>query len=261
MASKLVQQFLAGVEWGALDYLLIDLPPGTGDIQLTLTQSVPLAGAVLVTTPQDVARTITQKGLRMFQQVQVPILGVAENMSGFVCSHCHEVTPIFKKGGGKNMAEELAVPFLGEIPLEPLVAEDGDGGVPTVAAHPDSASAKAYGLIALQMAAQLSIINAATARVTNRPQEVDTQDDKVTVITWDDGKVTRYPNRYLRSLCPCASCVNEVTGERMVQLESIDPEVRITGVDPVGRYALHFQWSDGHGTGLYSFDTLRKLGE
>ena len=148
MASKLVQQFLGGVEWGALDYLLIDLPPGTGDIQLTLTQSVPMVGAVLVTTPQDVARHITQKGLRMFQQVQVPILGMVENMSGFVRSHCHEVTPIFKKGGGKKMAQELAVCFLGEIPLEFLIAEDGDSGAPTVAAHPDSVSAKAYGLIA-----------------------------------------------------------------------------------------------------------------
>jgi ATP-binding protein involved in chromosome partitioning len=261
MASKLVQQFLGGVEWGELDYLLIDLPPGTGDIQLTLTQSVPLAGAVLVTTPQDVARTITQKGLRMFQQVQVPIIGIVENMSGFVCGHCGEVTSIFKKGGGRKMAEELAVPFLGEVPLEPLVAEDGDSGVPTVAAHPDSLSAKAYDLIAQQMASQLSIINAATVKVTSRPKEVDTNDEKVTVITWDDDKVTRYPNRYLRSMCPCASCVNEVTGERMINLETIDPGVHITGVDPVGRYALRFQWSDGHGTGLYSFDTLRALGE
>ena len=136
MASKLVQQFLAGVEWGELDYLLIDLPPGTGDIQLTLTQSVPLAGAIIVTTPQDVARTITQKGLRMFQQLQVPIIGIVENMSGFVCEHCHEVTPIFKKGGGRKMSEELMVPFLGEIPLEPVIAADGDFGVPTVAGTP-----------------------------------------------------------------------------------------------------------------------------
>ena len=159
MASKLIQQFLGGVEWGVLDYLLIDLPPGTGDIQLTLTQSVPLAGAIIVTTPQDVARTITQKGLRMFQQLQVPIIGIVENMSGFVCEHCHEVTPIFKKGGGRKMAEELMVPFLGEIPLEQIIAADGDYGVPTVAAHPESPSGKAYELIAMQMAAQLSIIN------------------------------------------------------------------------------------------------------
>jgi len=261
MASKLIQQFLGGVEWGTLDYLLIDLPPGTGDIQLTLTQSVPLAGAVIVTTPQDVARTITQKGLRMFQQLQVPIIGIVENMSGFACEHCHEVTPIFKKGGGRKMSEELMVPFLGEVPLEAIIAADGDYGVPTVAAHPDSPSGKAYDAIAQQMASQLSIINNATSKITARPKEVNTQDANVTVITWEDGQVSRYPNRYLRSMCPCAQCVNEVTGERMVNLESIDPEVRIVGVSPVGRYALHFQWSDGHGTGLYSFDTLSRLGE
>ncbi len=261
MASKLIQQFLGGVEWGELDYLLIDLPPGTGDIQLTLTQSAPLAGAVIVTTPQDVARTITQKGLRMFQQVQVPIVGIVENMSGFVCEHCHEVTPIFKKGGGRKMAEELMVPFLGEVPLEPTIAADGDYGVPTVAAHPDTPSGKAYNELALQMAAQLSIINTNTIKVTNRPKEVNTNDDKVTVITWEDGKLSRYPNRYLRSMCPCAQCVNETTGVRMITIDSIDPNVRLVSVSPVGRYALHFQWSDGHGTGLYSFDTLHKLGE
>jgi len=261
MASKLVQQFLGGVEWGALDYLLIDLPPGTGDIQLTLTQSVPLAGAIIVTTPQDVARAITQKGLRMFQQVHVPIIGIVENMSGFVCGHCGEVTPIFKKGGGRKMAEELLVPFLGEVPLEPLIAEDGDAGVPSVIAHPDALSGKAYDQIAMQMASQLSIINNATNQVKSRPKEVNTQDPQVTIITWDDDKVMRYPNRYLRSMCPCAQCVNELTGERMISLESIDPAVRILNVDPVGRYALHLQWSDGHGTGLYSFNTLQKLGE
>ena len=261
MASKLVQQFLGGVEWGDLDYLLIDLPPGTGDIQLTLTQSVPLAGAIIVTTPQDVARAITQKGLRMFQQVHVPIIGIVENMSGFVCGHCGEVTPIFKKGGGRKMAEELLVPFLGEVPLEPLIAEDGDAGVPSVIAHPDALSGKAYDQIAMQMASQLSIINNATNQVKSRPKEVNTQDPQVTIITWDDDKVMRYPNRYLRSMCPCAQCVNELTGERMISLESIDPAVRILNVDPVGRYALHFQWSDGHGTGLYSFNTLQKLGE
>jgi ATP-binding protein involved in chromosome partitioning len=261
MASKLIQQFLGGVEWGTLDYLLIDLPPGTGDIQLTVTQSVPLAGAVIVTTPQDVARTITQKGLRMFQQLQVPIVGIVENMSGFICEHCHQTTPIFKHGGGKKMSEELMVPFLGEIPLEAVITADGDYGVPTVASHPESASGKAYMRLAEQMAAQLSIINEATSHVVNRPREISTQDDRVTVITWEDGKVSRYQNRYLRSMCPCAQCVNEVTGERTVTLDSIDPGVRLVNVSPVGRYALHFQWSDGHGTGLYAFNILRQLGE
>jgi ATP-binding protein involved in chromosome partitioning len=208
-----------------------------------------------------VARVITQKGLRMFQQVQVPIVGVVENMSGFVCEHCHETTHIFKQGGGKKMSEELMVPFLGAVPLEPIIAADGDYGVPTVAAHPDSLSGKAYAHLAEQMAAQLSIINAATSKVVNRPKEINTEDDRVMLITWENGKISRYPNRYLRSKCPCAQCVNENTGERMINLESIDPNVRLVSVSPVGRYALHFQWSDGHGTGLYTFDTLHDLAE
>jgi ATP-binding protein involved in chromosome partitioning len=159
------------------------------------------------------------------------------------------------------MAEELVVPFLGEIPLEAIITADGDYGVPTVVAHPDSPSGQAYQKLAMQMAAQLSIINNETGKVTTRPKEVSTQDPAVTVITWDDGQVQRYPNRYLRAMCPCAQCVNETTGERMIKIEAVDPKVRIMTVSPVGRYALHFQWSDGHGTGLYSFETLRKLGE
>ena len=159
------------------------------------------------------------------------------------------------------MSKDLVVPFLGEVPLEALVAADGDYGVPTVIANPGSESAKAYSLIARQMASQLSIVNAATGKVTNRPKEIDTKSPGMTVITWDDGKTQRYNNRFLRSQCPCAQCVNETTGERMISIDAVDPGVYILGVSPVGRYALHFQWSDGHGTGLYSFETLRKLGE
>jgi len=260
MASKVVQQFLGQVEWGALDYLLIDLPPGTGDIQLTLTQSVPLAGAVIVTTPQDVAQEITQKGLQMFQQVQVPIVGVVENMSGFTAPD-GTVINIFGKGGGRKMAASLAVPFLGEIPLDPQAAADGDAGCPVVAAHPEAASAKAFLAMAKSVAHHLSVINEATASVSTRPKEVNTEDPLVTVITWDDGSVQRYPNRYLRSQCPCAGCVDENSGKRVITLDQVDPQVKITAMNPVGRYALHFTWSDGHSTGLYSYETLRKLGE
>jgi ATP-binding protein involved in chromosome partitioning len=260
MASKAVQQFLDQVEWGALDYLLIDLPPGTGDIQLTLTQSVPLSGAVLVTTPQAVAQEITQKGLQMFQRVQVPIVGVVENMSGFTTPD-GSVVNIFGKGGGRRMASTLGVPFLGEVPLDPLVTADGDAGHPVVAAHPDSAAGRAYAAIAKAVAHQLSVIRLATAAATVKPKEVDTQNPRVTIITWDDGKSLKYPNRSLRSKCPCALCVDENTGKRLITLEQVDPEVSVAGMDTVGRYALHLTWSDGHSTGLYSYEYLRKLGE
>jgi ATP-binding protein involved in chromosome partitioning len=260
MASKVVQQFLGQVEWGTLDYLLIDLPPGTGDIHLTLTQSVPLSGAVLVTTPQEVAREITQKGLQMFQQVKVPILGIVENMSGFTGPD-GKVINIFGKGGGRKMAAELNMPFLGEIPIDPQVVQDGDSGIPVVLAHPEAPASSAYISIAEEIARQLALRHETTDSTTLEPSKVDLSDPVTTLITWSDGKTLRYPNRFLRSQCPCANCVDEDTGHRILQLEQVDPQVRVTAYETVGRYAIQFAWSDGHSTGLYPFESLRKLGE
>ncbi len=138
MASRLVQQFFSGVVWGELDYLIVDLPPGTGDVQLTIAQTVALAGAVIVTTPQAVARTIAEKGLRMFQPVGVPVLGVIENMGAFLCPHCGAATEIFSSGGGEEVARELGLSFLGAIPLDPAVVAAGDEGCPTVIRDPGS---------------------------------------------------------------------------------------------------------------------------
>jgi ATP-binding protein involved in chromosome partitioning len=260
MASKVVQQFLGQVAWGELDYLLIDLPPGTGDIQLTLTQSVPLSGAVLVTTPQAVAREITQKGLLMFQQVKVPILGVVENMSGFTAPD-GSVIPIFGKGGGRSMAVDLKVPFLGEVPIDPQVAEDGDAGHPVVASHHASPAAKAYQAIAIEVARQLSVLHEVPGGGALEPSKVDLSNPTTTVITWSDGSQRRYDNRALRAQCPCANCVDEDTGRRLITLEQVPPDVRPLAEETVGRYAVQFAWSDGHSTGLYTFDLLRKLGE
>ncbi len=144
MVMKALEQFLGDVDWGELDYLVVDLPPGTGDAQLTLTQQVPLDGAVIVTTPQDVALIDARKGLAMFQRVNVPVLGVIENMSSYVCPSCGHREEIFKRGGGRRTAEQLGVPFLGEIPIDPAIVVGGDAGVPIVASHPDSAAARAY---------------------------------------------------------------------------------------------------------------------
>jgi len=157
MVHKMVSQFLAAVAWGELDYLVIDLPPGTGDAQLTLTQSAPLSGAVIVTTPQDVALEDVHRGVRMFEQVKVPILGVVENMSYFVCSHCGEREEIFAHGGGKRAAEKYGAPFLGEIPIVPAIRAAGDNGLPIVAADPKSPAAEAFRAVARACAAQLSM--------------------------------------------------------------------------------------------------------
>ncbi len=156
MVHGLLQQFLRDVEWGALDYLVIDLPPGTGDAQLSLSQAISISGAVIVTTPQDISLLDARKGLLMFRQMRVPVLGIVENMSYFLCPHCNERTEIFRHGGGKRASEELGVPFLGEIPIDPAVVVGGDQGVPIVVDKPDSPAAVAYVVFAKQVAAQLS---------------------------------------------------------------------------------------------------------
>ena len=148
MVMKAVEQFLQDVAWGTLDVLVIDLPPGTGDAQLTLTQKIQLSGAVIVTTPQDVSLIDARKGLAMFQKVNVPVLGIVENMSYYLCPKCGHRDEIFKHGGGQRTAKQLGVPFLGEIPLDPQVTAGGDAGRPIVAAEPRSSVTQAYMKIA-----------------------------------------------------------------------------------------------------------------
>jgi ATP-binding protein involved in chromosome partitioning len=151
-----IRQFLADVAWGELDYLVLDLPPGTGDAALTLTQSAPLSGAVIVTTPQEVALIDARKGLRMFERVRVPVLGIVENMSGFVCPGCATRHAVFGEGGGERAAQELGTELLVQIPLQPDVVRAGDSGEPTVVAHPDSPAAVAFHSLAGTVARKLS---------------------------------------------------------------------------------------------------------
>lgn len=156
MVHQAIQQLLRDVLWGELDYLMIDMPPGTGDAHLTLTQSVPLSGGVVVTTPQDVALIDAKRGVTMFRQVNVPILGIVENMSYFVCPHCSGRTDIFTNGGGKRASEALEVPFLGHIPIDPAVCLAGDHGVPIVRQAPDSPQTKAFRQVAEALQGALS---------------------------------------------------------------------------------------------------------
>jgi ATP-binding protein involved in chromosome partitioning len=155
MVMKAIDQFLTDVKWGELDFMIIDLPPGTGDAQLTLTQKAGLTGAVVVTTPQDVALIDARKGLAMFRKVQVPVLGIIENMSYYICRHCGEREEIFGHGGGKKTAGMLGVPFLGEVPIDPKVVVGGDTGEPIVASDPDSPAAQAFRELARQVVEQL----------------------------------------------------------------------------------------------------------
>ena len=148
IVMKIVTQFLRDVAWGQLDYFLVDMPPGTGDAQLSLVQATHVHGAIIVTTPQDVATGDALRGAKMFQRVNVPVLGIVENMSWFECPHCGKPTPIFGTGGGKRLADELELPLLGEIPLYPRIHEGGDRGTPIVVAEPDVAAARALRALA-----------------------------------------------------------------------------------------------------------------
>src|SRR6478752_1555146 len=148
MVHKLLQQFIEDVEWGELDYLIVDLPPGTGDAQLSLSQLLPVTGAVMVTTPQEVSVIDVEKALAMWQKVEVPVLGLIENMSGFVCPSCGHHEEIFLRGGGRKLAERAGLKFLGEIPLEPAISRAGDDGTPIVVRDPASKVAEIFAGIA-----------------------------------------------------------------------------------------------------------------
>ncbi len=159
MASGAVKQFLTDVDWGELDYLLFDLPPGTGDIQLTLVQQIPLTGAVIITTPQEISLIDARKGLAMFQKLNVPILGLIENMSYYLCSHCGTREHIFDNGGGEKSAKSMEIPFLGEIPIDIKLRIGADSGLPLVEAEPNNPQSQIIKMIMRKLAAQISINN------------------------------------------------------------------------------------------------------
>jgi ATP-binding protein involved in chromosome partitioning len=156
MATQALEQLLRQTNWADLDYLIVDLPPGTGDIQLTLSQRVPMTGAVIVTTPQDIALLDAKKGVKMFEKVGVPILGIVENMAVHVCSKCGHAEHIFGEGGGKRMAAEYGMDYLGALPLDIRIREQADSGRPTVMADPDGELAGIYKDVARQMAIKVA---------------------------------------------------------------------------------------------------------
>lgn len=279
MVTKYLQMFVRQVDWGALDVLLLDLPPGTGDIQLTLAQAFPLAGAVVVSTPQDVSLKIARRGLRMMEQVNVPILGIVENMSGFTCPSCGTLTHIFHQGGGEAIAQELGVPFLGKVPLDPAVVDCGDDGIPLIMAAPCSPAAVAYRQIAASLARAgcgsggISTPFAWTlADGTGKPAPAPATPDGPTdrlraldddaaglALCWADGHQQRLSSRDLRLACACAQCRDEMSGAQLLAPDRVPLDIRITRIWSVGNYALGMAFSDGHDTGIYTFKSLRTM--
>ena len=259
MAMKMIQQFIANVIWGELDYLLIDLPPGTGDVQLTLAQQAQLTGAVIVTTPQEVALGVARKGLKMFSQVNVPIVGIVENMSGFTCRHCGKETPIFSVGGGKRMAEEFETSFLGAIPLDPEIMKSSEDGVPVVARDPKSPAAKAYMRLAETVANRIEEMKKTGNML--EPENIAFSPKGELVIRWPDNHRSVHTAFHLRTNCRCATCVDENSGRKTLDDSSVPLDIQVQGVNPVGRYAIAIGFSDGHNTGIFTFQRLRQICE
>ena len=285
MVNKYLNAFIGDVEWGTLDYLLIDLPPGTGDTQLTLAQNVPLSGAIIVTTPQDVSLKIARRGLRMFEKVHVPILGIVENMSTFTCPHCGKDTDVFRRGGGERMSRELEVAFLGSIPLDADIVAGGDAGLPIVLDKPKSAASLAYFAIATALVGRLQGMpttvlkpfswewssvdagpgwrEAAVLAAGSRTTAVGLRrtDPRTLSLLWEDGQQGHYDVRDLRLACPCALCVEEMSGRALLDPAKVRPDVAPVTLTSVGSYGITIKWSDGHSTGIYSFENLRALAE
>jgi len=161
MLHSIIRQFLGSVEWGKLDFLIIDLPPGTGDVALSVVQTVPLTGAIIVSTPSDVALQDARKAIEMFRQVKVDIVGLAENMSYFICPHCHQEVDVFSKGGGEKTAQQFGIAFLGNVELDPDIRKAGDTGEPAVLAGEDSPHAKSLYALARKVETRVSEIKAA----------------------------------------------------------------------------------------------------
>lgn len=257
IASQLVQQFLGTVAWGELDYLFVDLPPGTGDIQLTLTQAVPLSGAIIVTTPQDVAHTIAEKGLRMFQQVKVPILGIVENMAYYHCPECSHNDPIFREGGGTAAAQKLGISLLARIPLNSSIAAAMDAGKPIA----EGEIGDVFKALAGEAMARASATALGEALNPAAPQELAVAASGAVQVKWRDGAEQVIPAHTLRSECPCASCVDEFSGEKLLQPEQISTDIVVASTANIGRYAVRFDFSDGHNTGIYEFARLRAIAD
>jgi ATP-binding protein involved in chromosome partitioning len=173
IVSGIVKQFLVDVNWGELDYLIIDLPPGTGDAPLTIAQTIPITGILIVTTPQDVAMNVAVKAIGMFNKLNVPIIGVVENMSYLKCPHCSEQIYLFGQGGGKKISDDFKIPFIGEIPLHPGIREGSDLGKPAVVSEPESVQARAFTSAAKLVAGRISIIADELRKAANDEEKKD----------------------------------------------------------------------------------------
>ena len=254
MVVSALTQMLRDVDWGELDVLVIDMPPGTGDVQLTIAQQVPLSGAIIVSTPQDLALIDARKGLNMFRKVNVPVLGIIENMSYFVCPKCGERSDIFGHGGAQAEAEKLGTPFLGAVPLHMDVRVTSDEGRPIVASSPDSLHAQIYRGIAAKAWGELQAN--AGGRLEPPKLEITAGGAELTVI-FEGAKPFALSAEMLRVMSPSAEVQGHSPDQRVTVARK--RSVKLKELRPVGNYAVRIVFDDGHDTGLYAWSYLQTL--
>jgi len=244
MVSQYIQQLLHNVEWGELDYLVIDMPPGTGDIQLTISQSVQIDASVIVTTPHQLSLTDVRKGIMMFDKVNVPVLGVVENMAYFICDGCDKRHYIFGESGGKELEQRFGLETLAELPITGNLSGSLDALAESGIAN------ETTDIIIRTLGKKL-------ADKIERPEV--THDAKTITLTWPDGETVTVSNSALRRACTCALCVDEMTRAPLLDPKSIPLDIHAQKIELIGNYAVMVDWSDGHNTGFFPYSVFRDL--
>ncbi len=251
MVTNIINQLVTGTEWGELDYLVVDMPPGTGDIPLTLSQILPLAGAVIVTTPQKLSFIDVVRGIRMFDKLNVPTTAVVENMSYFICGSCGERHEIFGQGARDRLVREFGIRNSFEIPIDPDVSRLGDQGTPLVMEQPGCDVARCYQAIVDAVVRQIS-----AHRFGGREKPTVSSDpDHGIVVSLDGEKECTIHPAALRRRCRCAECVDEMTGGQILKPEDVGDDVNPKSIERLGNYAVTISWSDGHSS-VFPFTTL-----
>ena len=244
MVSNIVQQLLHQVEWGPLDYLVIDFPPGTGDVQLTISQSVQVDAAVIVTTPHELSLADVRKGIQMFAKVDVPVIGVIENMAYFECGGCGQRHEIFGPAGSGLLRERFGLENLAVLPVRPAIS----GRLDAIATAPEAA------------AATDAVVRALGRQALARPERPQPKATPTHIeLHWSGGRIERVPNRVLRLACSCALCVDEMSRAPVLDPVTVPADIHAVELWTIGNYALGVSWSDGHATGYFPFQTIREL--
>ncbi len=257
MVTQVINQLLTTTDWGELDYLVIDMPPGTGDIQLTLTQIIPIAAAVIVTTPQQLSFVDVVKGIQMFDKLKVPTVAVVENMSYFLCPDNGRKYYVFGQGARQKLVDQFGIRNAFEMPLEPEISRLSDSGTPVVLADRDGAAARLYGEIAAAVVREVAKLQHGGAA---RPK-VSFGADNGIQLTLASGEVRRCSPAAVRRACRCAGCIEEFSGKPLLDPDSVPETVYPRAITPMGNYAVAIAWSDGHNSSIYPYELLLKLAQ